>query len=366
MSNTKLLVVEDEEIVAFDIESTLNTLGYDVIAVVPSGEEAIQEAATSKPDLVLMDIRLKGSMDGIQASESIIKHFNIPVVYLTAHADAATLERAKITTPFGYLVKPFEESALHTTIEIALSRHQAEETMRQALEKEKELNELKSQFLSFASHEFRMPLTTIRLSTDILEALCRKFLDAKTTKHFNRIYKSIAEMVQIINDILVLEKAEAGKLEFEPTQLDIGEFCGELIEPFQFNAGEQYLITFNSPNNLNACIDETLMRYILSNLLSNAIKYSPHGGNINVELNCEDETVILRIQDWGIGIPQENQAQLFEPFYRASNVRRIQGTGVGLSVVKQCVDLHGGQIAVESELGVGTTFTVMLPVNPKQ
>ncbi len=361
MSYTKVLVVEDEEIVAFDIESTLNTLGYDVIAVVSSGEEAIQEAATSKPDLVLMDIRLKGSMDGIEAG-SIIKQFNIPVVYLTAHADAATLQRAKISTPFGYVVKPFDEIALQTTIEIALSRHQAEETMRQALKKEQELNELKSQFISIASHEFRTPLTTIRLSTDMLEILCRDYMDEKKIKHFNRIHTSITEMVQLMNDVLMVEKAEAGKLEFEPSQLNLKDFCGELIEQLQFNARQQYLITFNSPNNINACIDETLMRYILSNLLSNAIKYSPQGGTINVELNCKDETVILRIQDWGIGIPQENQAQLFQPFYRASNARKIQGTGVGLSIVKQCVDLHGGQIAVESELGVGTTFTVTLPV----
>ena len=366
MPETKILVVEDEEIVAFDLETSLKALGYNVIAVVGSGEEAVQEATTSKPDLVLMDIQLKGRMDGIEASESIVKHFNIPVVYLTAHADAATLQRAKLTTPFGYLVKPFEESALQTTVEIALCRHQAEERMRQALNKEKELNELKSQFISIASHEFRTPLTTIRLSTDIIRVLCKNFMDEQKNKQFNRIYKSIADIVQLMDEVLVIEKAQAGKLDFYPNQLDLVEICHEVIDQLQFNAGDKYRIVLNSPSNLNACLDETLLRYIMTNLLSNAIKYSPQGGTINVKVNCQDETVTLCIQDTGIGIPQENKRQLFEPFYRASNVRNIQGTGIGLSIVKQCVDLHSGQIAVESEVGVGTTFTVTLPANLEQ
>lgn len=366
MPDTKLLVVEDEEIVAFDLESSLNALGYEVIAVVPSGEEAIQKVATSKPNLILMDIRLKGNMDGIQAAESILKNFNLPVVYLTAHADTATLKRAKITTPFGYLVKPFEESALQTTIEIALSRHQAEETMRQALAKEKELNELKSQFLSIASHEFRTPLTTMRLSTDILEVLCRDLMDERKQQHFNRIYTSIAEMVKLMNEVLLIEKASAGKLNFTPTELDLVELCYKIIEELQFNAGEKYSIKLNSAEQVNAFLDEGLMRYILSNLISNAIKYSPQGGIIRLKIVSQDEAIILRIQDSGIGIPLENQAHLFEPFYRASNVNNIQGTGIGLSIVKQCVDLHGGEIAVESELEVGTTFTIKLPQNLKQ
>ncbi|HBB33365.1 MAG TPA: hybrid sensor histidine kinase/response regulator [Cyanobacteria bacterium UBA9273] len=366
MSSAKLLVVEDEEIVALDIETTLKHLGYKVVAVVASAEEAIVTSATTQPNLVLMDIMLKGDVDGIQAAEVIRQRFHIPVIYLTAYADLNTLERAKISEPFGYLLKPFEEKELHTTIEIALSRHQAEEQMRQALEKEKELSELKSSFIAIASHEFRTPLTTISSSIGLLERYCRDAMDSKKNKHFQQIKTSVEQMKKLLDDVLLVGKADAGKLEFKPLPLDLVEFCQNLVEEIKLNAGNQYsMVLVNKVQCTHTCMDANLLRHILSNLLSNAIKYSPAGGTINLEICCLDETVTLKIKDWGIGIPLEDQQRLFESFHRASNVGTIKGTGLGLSIVKKCVDLHGGHIAVESELGVGTTFTVTLPASLK-
>ncbi len=379
MPNAKLLIVEDEEIVAFDIESTLKSLGYEVLAVVASGEEAIAFAAKIHPDLVLMDIMLKGSIDGIQAAEEINKHFNIPVIYLTAYGDISTLDRAKITQPFGFLVKPFEERELYTAIEIALSRHQAEEKMRQALEKEKELSQLKSLFVANASHEFRTPLATIRSSGELLERHCQDCMDEKKSKHFYRIQTAVNQMIQLLDNLLVIGKAEADKLEFNPAPLNLIEFCNNLVEELQLNAGSKHssgkdahpqgmadvpkIIVFTSRGDCtNACMDENLLRQILTNLLSNAIKYSPKGERVTFELSCQDKVAIFRIQDRGIGISLEDQEQLFEPFYRAANVGTIKGTGLGLSIVKKCVDLHNSHIFVESEVGVGTTFTVTLPL----
>lgn len=379
MPNAKLLIVEDEEIVAFDIESTLKSLGYEVLAVVASGEEAIAFAAKIHPDLVLMDIMLKGSIDGIQAAEEINKHFNIPVIYLTAYGDISTLDRAKITQPFGFLVKPFEERELYTAIEIALSRHQAEEKMRQALEKEKELSQLKSLFVANASHEFRTPLATIRSSGELLERHCQDCMDEKKSKHFYRIQTAVNQMIQLLDNLLVIGKAEADKLEFNPAPLNLIEFCNNLVEELQLNAGSKHslgkdahpqgmadvpkIIVFTSRGDCtNACMDENLLRQILTNLLSNAIKYSPKGEIVTFELSCQDKVAIFRIQDRGIGISLEDQEQLFEPFYRAANVGTIKGTGLGLSIVKKCVDLHNSHIFVESEVGVGTTFTVTLPL----
>ena len=379
MPNAKLLIVEDEEIVAFDIESTLKSLGYEVLAVVASGEEAIAFAAKIHPDLVLMDIMLKGSIDGIQAAEEINKHFNIPVIYLTAYGDISTLDRAKITQPFGFLVKPFEERELYTAIEIALSRHQAEEKMRQALEKEKELSQLKSLFVANASHEFRTPLATIRSSGELLERHCQDCMDEKKSKHFYRIQTAVNQMIQLLDNLLVIGKAEADKLEFNPAPLNLIKFCNNLVEELQLNAGSKHslgkdahpqgmadvpkIIVFTSRGDCtNACMDENLLRQILTNLLSNAIKYSPKGEIVTFELSCQDKVAIFRIQDRGIGISLEDQEQLFEPFYRAANVGTIKGTGLGLSIVKKCVDLHNSHIFVESEVGVGTTFTVTLPL----
>lgn len=390
MPNAKLLIVEDEEIVAFDIESTLKSLGYEVLAVFASGEEAIACLANLHPDLVLMDIMLKGEIDGIQAADVIHKNFNIPIVYLTAYGDVRTLERAKVTEPFGYLIKPFEERELYTAVEIALSRHRAEEKMRLALEKEQELNKLKSLFVANASHEFRTPLATIRSSTELLERYYQEFMDEKRSKHFHRIQTAINQMLQLLDDLLVIGKADTNKLEFKPAPLDLVGFCYYLLEEIQLNTGSQLKIITGDHVQLlgynknavtseaskqiffisqgkcnNVCVDANLLRQILTNLLSNAIKYSPGETKIIFELSCRDEKVTFRIQDQGIGISPEDQKQLFEPFYRAANVGSIKGTGLGLSIVKKCVELHGSKINVESTVGVGTTFIVTLPLTEK-
>ena len=154
-------------------------------------------------------------------------------------------------------------------------------------------------------------------------------------------------------------------MQYDPTPLNLENFCRELIEVLQINTNEQYIITFTYQGNGSLVeTDEKLLRYILSNLLSNAIKYSPKGGNIQFDLNCQADTVTFQIQDQGIGIPIDDQANLFEAFQRCSNVGTIQGSGLGLAIVKKCVDLHQGQIQVSSEINVGTTFTVVLSLNP--
>jgi signal transduction histidine kinase len=167
----------------------------------------------------------------------------------------------------------------------------------------------------------------------------------------------------LLDDVLLIGKAEAGKMEFKPAALDLVEFCHNLVEELRNNFKGPHTITFTySGESLNAHMDENLLRPILTNLLSNAIKYSPKGGTVNFELAHHNEVVTFRIQDQGIGIPPEDLSHLFESFYRAGNVGTIQGTGLGLSIVKKSVDLHGGQLAVESIVDVGTTFTVRLPL----
>ena len=242
-------------------------------------------------------------------------------------------------------------------------RQRLEEELRHALAKEKELSDLKSNIISVVSHEYRTPLATILSSAELLENYSHKWTEDKKQRHFQRIQSSVHHLTQLVSDVLVLSKAEAGKLEFNPVPLDLVAFCRELVEELQLTVRTEHNISFIClDSGIEACLDEKLLRQFLTNLISNAIKYSPSGGNIQFDLFCEQDAVTFRIRDQGIGIPLKDQAQLFEPFHRSSNVGTISGTGLGLAIVKRCVELHDGEIAVESEVGVGTTFTITLPL----
>lgn len=361
MAGEKILVVEDERVVARDIEKRLKKLNYTIIGSVASGEEALIKAAELRPDLVLMDIQLKGRMDGITAAEHIRVDFDIPVIYLTAFADEDTLQRAKTTEPFGYIVKPFDERDLHVTIEVALRRRLAEAAIRVALEKEKELSELKSRFWSMIVHEFRNPLTSILSSAQLLETHSERLNKERKQEYLELIQNSVRAMNRLLNDTLEIVRAEKSNLEFNPTAFDLEAFCQDLIEEVQLHSGSRHQILFLHHGDCQGmCLDSKLLWHILSNLLSNAVKYSPQGGTIILEVSCIDEEVIFKVQDEGIGIPKETQNHLFEPFHRAGNVGSIPGTGLGLTLVRKCLDLHGGHIQVESEVGKGSTFIVNL------
>lgn len=231
------------------------------------------------------------------------------------------------------------------------------------LEKEKELSLLKSSFITMTSHEFRTPLTTILSSAEILEFYSYKLTEEKKISHLHRIQVAVKHMTELLNDVLLIGKAEAGKLEFEPVQLNLIQLCLDLVEDIQIST-DIHTITFRSQGQCtNPCMDEKLLRHILVNLLSNAIKYSPQNSFVHFDLVCNQEVVTFQVRDEGIGIPVADQAKLFTPFYRASNVDTISGTGLGLAIVKKSVDLHNGKLTVESKVGVGTTFRVTIPLN---
>lgn len=529
----KILIVEDENIVAFNIKIRLEGLGYTVTAVSPSGEVSLQKVEQNPPDLVLMDIKLKGTMDGIQAAEQIRSQFHIPVVYLTAYTDEETLNRAKLTEPYGYILKPFEARDLGTTIEMALYKHQIEQQLREreqwlattlksigdavittdsqglvtfmnpvaetltrwnseevlgndlsevfhainektreaienpiklvlqegvtvglenhtllitkdgseipiddsaapikneagnilgavlvfhditeqqqihsllektneelevrvaesiaqlretneqlrqeiarrqrleqelrlALEKERELNELKSRIIATVSHEYRTPLTTILSSADILENYDSRLTLDKKKKHFQRIQSSINYLTKLVEDMLIVNQAETGNLEFSPTLLNVEQIACEMVDECQVNPGNPHRIIFQCQGSCtNVFLDQKLLQLILRHLLSNAIKFSPDHNPIRLELSCEPSQVVLRLSDQGIGILPTEKPWLFNPFFRGSNIGVTPGVGLGLVIVKECVDLHGGEILVDSEVGQGTTFTVTLPI----
>lgn len=257
----------------------------------------------------------------------------------------------------------FQDTQVMAIVRDVTERKQAEENIRQAIEREKKLSELKSRFVTMASHEFRTPLTSIMSSSELLEHYSSKWTEAKKLTHLQRIQNSVKHMTSLLNDVLLLGKADAGKLKLEPTQINLSEFCRELVEEIQLTS-ETHQIMFQVQHcheKSTVCMDQKLLRHIISNLLSNAIKYSPDSDRVIFDLICQSQQAIFKVQDFGIGIPVEEQDRLFDSFHRADNVGSIPGTGLGLPIVKRSVDLHGGTIATESQVGTGTTFTVTLP-----
>ncbi|WP_228055190.1 PAS domain-containing sensor histidine kinase [Gloeocapsopsis crepidinum] len=242
-------------------------------------------------------------------------------------------------------------------------RKQAEVEIHYALAKERELVELKSRFITTASHEFRTPLAVILMAAKLLEKFSNQISEEKKQLYLERIQTAGNHMTQLLDDILIVGKLEAEKLQFAPAYLDLIQFCGEIVEHMQISSTTNlHAIKFNCTSSVTRVyLDAKLLRHILINLLSNAIKYSPQGGNINFELAYKSQEITFRIQDQGIGIPEKDQKYLFDSFYRGSNTSTIPGTGLGMSIVKQCVDLHNGNIVVESQVGVGTTVTVTIP-----
>jgi signal transduction histidine kinase len=255
-------------------------------------------------------------------------------------------------------------AAVFVGIDIS-ERKQAELEIRNSLINAQEINELKSRFIAVVSHEFRTPLTTILTAGELLEHYSQQWPLEKTQSYLRRIQNSVNRMTELLEDVLVINAEEAGKLKLNPVSLDVVYFCQGLLEELRLSSGQSHPLLFKSQvTSQEVKLDEKLLRLILSNLISNAIKYSPPGHPVEVDLMSEQGQITLLVCDRGIGIPPEDQQYLFDLFHRAQNVGTTPGTGLGLAIVKKAVDLHGGSINVQSEVGLGTQFTVKLPSQP--
>ncbi|MGF1488665.1 MAG: sensor histidine kinase [Prochloraceae cyanobacterium] len=236
------------------------------------------------------------------------------------------------------------------------------EKIRADLEKERELNNVKLRFVRTISHEYRTPLTVISLASDLLEKRGDRLSEEQRLSCWRKIRNGIEHMYNLAEDVLLLERVETKDIELDPVKLDLVLFCYQLVEDLQFLAeGEQKIEFSYSGDRVEVCLDRKLLRQVLTNLLSNALKYSPEDSKIDFELTFAEEQMIFCIRDRGIGIPPQELPKLFEPFHRAENVSNLPGTGLGLAIVKKALDLQRGEITVESELGIGSTFTVKLP-----
>ncbi|NJL90748.1 MAG: hybrid sensor histidine kinase/response regulator [Coleofasciculaceae cyanobacterium SM2_1_6] len=283
MSLVKVLVVEDEFIVAADLKARLNKMGYKVVGTAASGLEAIEKVWRESPDIILMDIVLKGDMDGIAAAAAIKQGYNLPIIFLTAYADQNTFKKAKLTEPFGYICKPFQEKNLRMAIEVALQRHSIETQQQQELiavqqSHYESLHQLNSQTeeVSRTIHELRTPLTTILASIKLLDISKGQTETELQNKYLRLLKSSSTKLENLIEDILLLAKAERKQLRFAPEAIDLARFCRNYLEEIQVSSQTSHRFIFLSPNLPSLVyLDAKILETILSNLLTNAIKYSP-------------------------------------------------------------------------------------------
>jgi PAS domain S-box-containing protein len=247
-------------------------------------------------------------------------------------------------------------------------RKRAEQMVREAerlvmeVERDKQVMGFKERFVSFVSHEFRTPLSIILSSKELLHHYGERMTPEQREEHFRNITEQTHYMITLLEEILMLDRAQSGTMPFNPAPVDIVNFCHNLVE--QMSLMDKNVHRLHLDANVlfgELLLDEGLLKHILGNLMTNALKYSPAGSAVELRVFQEANELVLQVQDYGIGIPPDDMRRLFEPFFRASNVKQISGTGLGLVIVKNSIEAHGGSIAVESQVGKGTRFTVRLP-----
>ncbi len=242
-------------------------------------------------------------------------------------------------------------------------RRRAEAELQNALAKERELSQLKSEFVSLVSHEFRTPLEIILSSADNMQRYHDRLEPEKRDQLLRTIHKSVRRMSGMMEEVLVLGRLETDRMTFTPAPLHLPSLCRRICDEIDSATGQRCVIDLQTH-----CIpelaqgDESLLRHIFGNLLSNAVKYSPERARVEFNVCRAGDDAVCRITDRGCGIPAADQKRLFQAFHRGSNVRQVSGTGLGLLIVQRCVTLHGGEIQFESAEGQGTTFTVRLPL----
>jgi signal transduction histidine kinase len=233
--------------------------------------------------------------------------------------------------------------------------------LNQALNKEKELSEIKSRFVSMASHEFRTPLSTVLSSAALVSRYTQTDEQDKRDRHIKRIKDSVKHLNDILEDFLSLGKLEEGRVVMKPEKFDVKEFLDEVTEEVSgiVKKDQNIIVEFTGEGRL--ATDKKLLRNIIFNLLSNACKFSEEGSSIYLIALLKDDKLTISIKDEGIGISEEDQQHMFTSFFRGKNAINIQGTGLGLHIVRRYVDLIQGDIQLQSVLGKGTTFTIVLP-----
>jgi signal transduction histidine kinase/HPt (histidine-containing phosphotransfer) domain-containing protein len=377
MEKKKILIVEDDVVVCENLKENLEGLGYLVSGICTTGEEAVQKAKEIRPDLILMDIKLEGEMDGVEANKEIQRDLNVPVVYLTAYADEKIFPDLKETAPYGVLNKPARIENIRSAIEVALYKFEMEMAQKRANEAALEAkaaaekaNQAKNRFLSHTSHEIRSPTNAIKGFTELL---LKTHLTARQEGYVKKIQVSADTLLKLINDILDLSRVEAGKLPIEERDFSIRETIEYVMYSQYLRAKEkdirvEFFINPNVPEYIKG--DPVRVWQIINNLVGNAVKFTKKG-YCKVEVNCKQPegdrfskdqdkvTIVFSVKDTGIGIPEDKKKTIFESFEQVEYLRteKFGGAGLGLAISEQLAGRMGGKIEVDSKPGEGSIFT---------
>jgi signal transduction histidine kinase len=341
-----------------------------------------------------MDIRLSGSLDGIETAERMRRTHDIPVVYVTAHSDPDTITKALGTNPFGYILKPFIDRELKTQIEIALYKHRSEVALRQRQEELERLNEelkdvnrgvvglyaelnekaqelrradeLKTRFLSNLSHEFRTPLNSIFALSSLLLEHTDGELTSEQEKQVGFIRKAADSLLELVNDLLDLSKIRAGRIEVRPVEFSAATLFSALRGMLRsLHVNPAVALVFEEPEGMPwLYTDEGKVSQILRNFISNALKFTERGEvRVSARHDERNGTVTFTVIDSGIGIAADDQERIFEEFTQLEHPAqsKFKGTGLGLPLCLKLAELLGGRIELESEVGVGSKFSLTLP-----
>ncbi len=308
-----------------------------------------------------LDLVLSGEAKeiAILTDEKLMKEKGI-VNYETYFEDGNKNKIAVLVYKASFGTSDQIEGLVGIFFDISLRKDLEEKTI-EALNREKELNEMKTNFISMASHEFRTPLTTILASADLVEMYYKKWPEDKVINHIKKIQDSVTYMTSLLDDVLTLSRADRGKIKFSPTKVNLKDLCSQLMNEIKYQTlpGHNLVFDYKLDDEIFK-LDNKLLTQILNNLLSNAVKFSPEGGKILLSVTKKQKKIQFIVEDEGLGIEPNDLKNIFEPFYRGKNVTEIHGSGLGLNIVKNAVELCGGDIMIESEVNKGTkiTFTI--------
>jgi len=390
MSKADILIVEDDYVTSAVIKKYLERSGYNIVAVARDGESAFQSVKESLPDLILMDISLKNSIDGIETAAQIRKIYDIPVIYLTADSSIETIERAKITEPFGYLVKPVDSKVLLTNVDLSLQKQIAYnkkilETLKKANDEleqrvqertnelyqanliltaeikqrklaEEELRKAESlatigKMSAILAHEIRNPLNSIKMNTDIL----LEMLDLKENqkKRFKIIQKEVNRLENLVKEVLVFARQQ----DLIVSEFNLYNLIDNIYQQIKPALDEKKIIFENKIRSIVLKGDQEKLKQVFLNMILNSSDSIFENGTIKIDskVNHDKNIIEIYILDTGAGV--ENPERMFEPFYSTKSA----GTGLGLPVSQNIINQHNGSLALHSSRVGETVFRIILP-----